>query len=291
MKIGAECIPCLFERAKFECDLVFDENERDEKVETLAEIMRSISRKLELSIVPATIGTIRARIISKKSGTNDPYLKLKIGSDKVARELLPIAIEFYEESKDKVKALMKIAASANSMEYGVKGYEYDNESFKGVFLEILKEKLHYDERIETALERFDRILYLTDNAGEVVFDEFVARKMVEAGKEVVISPKSSPVINDATIEDISRSGLFTGFRIVPSGSYVGISLEEAPKEFLELLWDDSYLVFAKGMGYYETLSEFEGKLKGRLIYVLRAKCEPVARGMKVKRGELVAKMI
>jgi hypothetical protein len=42
------------------------------------------------------------------------------------------------------------------------------------------------------------------------------------------------------------------------------------------------------MGYYETISEFQDKLKGRLIYVFRAKCLPVAQSAGVKKGDLVA---
>jgi uncharacterized protein with ATP-grasp and redox domains len=54
-------------------------------------------------------------------------------------------------------------------------------------------------------------------------------------------------------------------------------------------------VIAKGMGNYETISEFEARaelgLSGRLIYVFRAKCEPIASNIGVKKGELVAKLV
>jgi uncharacterized protein with ATP-grasp and redox domains len=50
-------------------------------------------------------------------------------------------------------------------------------------------------------------------------------------------------------------------------------------------------VISKGMGNFETLSEIEAQLKGRLIYILRAKCEPVARALGVPKGTLVAKTV
>ena len=53
------------------------------------------------------------------------------------------------------------------------------------------------------LQLKDRILYLTDNAGEVFFDVFVIRELIKMGKEVIVSPKSAPIINDATIEDLN----------------------------------------------------------------------------------------
>jgi uncharacterized protein with ATP-grasp and redox domains len=105
-------------------------------------------------------------------------------------------------------------------------------------------------------------------------------------KDVKVSPKSSPVINDVTAEELDGLG-FDSEKIVSSGAFVGGSLTEAPKEFIDLLFDPDYLIIAKGMGNYETLSEFEDKLKGRLIYIFRAKCLSVADSVSVERGTLV----
>lgn len=289
MKIMSECIPCLIERAKFECDIVFNDDAK--KIEVLSEVLSYISGHFSPEAVPAALGTQRERIIKKASGMHDPYIELKKKSNEIALELLPFAKKFYENSDDPIRGLIKIAATANSMEYGVKGYEYKDEDFQEKFEEALKEELVGDlSRIKEAFEKYQKILYLTDNAGEIIFDKFIAEKMLELGKEVIISPKIEPIINDATVEDIMALN-FNDFKIVPSGSYVGLSLEEAPEDFLKLFWDKKYLIFAKGMGYYETLSEIEERLRGRLIYVFRAKCISVASSAGVKQGALVAKLV
>jgi len=289
MKVGAECIPCLYERAKFECDLVFDEEET--KIRTLRKIMENIAPRLTPDVVPAVLGTLRERLIRKDSGKYDPYSELKEASDEVAQSLLPAADAYFKGSEEKIEALIRIAAVANTMEYGVKGHDFHHSNFADTFESVLGNAFQYDPRVTQAISASKKILYLTDNTGEVVFDDYVVKKLKGLGKEVVISPKSEPIINDATVKDIQRAGLFEGFQIVPSGSYVGIDLDEAPENFKELLWDENYLVIAKGMGYYETLSEFQDKLRGRLIYVLRAKCEPVARSIGVDKGTTVARMV
>ncbi|MFQ5815539.1 MAG: DUF89 domain-containing protein [Candidatus Hydrothermarchaeaceae archaeon] len=289
MKVGAECIPCLFERAKFECDLVFEEEEA--KISVLGEVMGNIVPLLAPDAVPAALGTLRERIIRERSGIYDPHLDLKVASDGVARSLLPTVDAHYNGSDGKIEALFKIAAVANTMEYGVKGHDFHHSGFSSTFDSIMDDDFLYDDRITGAVESFDKVLYLTDNTGEVVFDEYVAKRLRDMDKEVVISPKSEPIINDATVEDLRRSGLFEDFDVVPSGSYVGVNLDEAPERFKKLFWDKDYLVIAKGMGYYETISEFQGELRGRLIYVLRAKCEPVARSIGVERGALTARLI
>jgi hypothetical protein len=285
MKIKTECITCLVERAKFECDLVFSKEEK--KIKTLKSIVKFIGENLRLDTVPADLGTVRERIIKKRSGAEDPYFELKKGSNRVAMAQLGVVNEFYEKSGDKIEALIKIAAVANSMEYGVKGYDYDKENFSNKFRSSLEERLVGDiESVKSTITKYRKILYLTDNCGEIIFDKFVCEKLVKLGKEVIVAPKSEPIIDDATVQDLKAIGF--KLAIVPSGSYVGLSLAEAPKEFLDLFWDKRYLVFAKGMGYYETISEFEEELKGRLIYIFKAKCSPVAESAIVNKGDLVA---
>jgi hypothetical protein len=289
MKVGSECVPCLYERAKFECDLVFEEEEA--KIKVLRKIMETLAPLLTPDVVPAVLGTMRERLIRELSGTYDPYRDLKDSSNEIAMSLLPMAEKYYDASENKIEALMRIAAAANTMEYGVKGHDFHHGNFASTFDSILSNDLLYDPRITKTVETFDKVLYLTDNTGEAVFDEYVSKKLREMGKEVVISPKSEPIINDATEEDLRRSGLFADFAIMPSGSYVGVNLDEAPEDFKELFWNREYLIIAKGMGYYETISEFQDKLHGRLVYVLRAKCEPVARSIGVEKGTLTARLV
>jgi uncharacterized protein with ATP-grasp and redox domains len=264
MKIHPECIPCLFDRAKFECDLAFGEDEEG-KLEALLEISRYASEKVDWSTVPALIGTERGRIISRVSGVDDPYAELKRESNRAGSEVLPLAEGFYKKSKDKLYALMRIAAAANSMEYGVRGHQFDEGRFRDEFVEILKERVYGDLKlVKEAINKFSKILYILDNAGEVVIDKFVIERLEALGKEVLISSKSRPVINDVTSEELLGLG-FDDKKILPSGAFVGVSLEEAPQDFLDVLFDSEYLVIAKGMGNYETLSESVKVKKGTLV--------------------------
>ncbi|MFQ5800579.1 MAG: DUF89 domain-containing protein [Candidatus Hydrothermarchaeales archaeon] len=286
MKIHPECIPCLFERAGFECDLAFGDDEKG-KLKAMAEVAKFASQTIDSNTVPALIGTERGRIISKVSGVADPYVELKKESNLAGEDVLPAAVKYYQGSEDGPFALMKIAAAANSMEYGVRGHQFDHKGFKEEFEKILGEDVVGNiEEVKEELNNFKKVLYLLDNAGEVVIDKFVTEELEKMGKEVVVSAKSAPVINDVTVDELKELG-FDIEKVIPSGAFVGVSLEEAPKEFLDLLFEPEYLIISKGMGNYETLSEFEDRLKGRLIYIFRAKCLSVAESAGVKRGTLV----
>jgi len=305
MKPKSDCITCLVERTKYECDIAF--NDDSEKIRAMEEFIAFLMAHLgEEGKAPAFFGTERERIIKRRSGVKDPHREIKRRSNEVAKGLLSEVSDFYDaavaKSGNKLEVLVRIAAAANSMEYGVKGYFYDDDIFKDDFVHTLNENLNWDkDLITSAIKERNKILYLTDNAGEIFFDAFVIRELIELGKEIVVSPKSAPVINDATTEDVKEAIEKVGIsdswlvKIVPSGSCIGVSLEEAEEEFMDVFCDDSYLVIAKGMGNYETISEFEAQaelgLSGRLIYVFRAKCEPIASNIGVKRGELVAKLV
>jgi uncharacterized protein with ATP-grasp and redox domains len=285
LRMASNCYPCILDRAKFECDLVFSsEGEKKAAVEELVDFMAC-----HKGGVPALVGTERELIIKRRSGKSDPYQHLKEESNCVAMDLLPVARKFYEQADNKLEALMRIASAANSMEFGVKGHDFDNSTFGRVFEATLHEKLAGDlAEVEKRLHSFNNIFYLTDNSGEVIFDLFVIEKLKEMGKTVVIGSKARAILNDVTAEELKA---MTDVEIVPTGDVVGTALEHLSPEALLLLQNPEWLVLSKGMGNFETISEFHESLKGRLIYVLRAKCEPVAMEMGVPRGTLVIKSI
>jgi damage-control phosphatase, subfamily I len=283
--MASNCYTCILDRAKYESDLVFSgEEEKKAVMEELLDFMAS-----HKGGVPALVGTERENIIKRRSAEPDPYRSLKMESNRVATDLLPVARAFYEEAENKIEALIRIAAAANSMEFGVKGHDFNNSTFARIFSAILREKLEGDvDEVEKRLHCFNNIFYLTDNSGEVIFDLFVIEKLLKMGLHVVIGSKSEPILNDVTAEELQS---ITDIKVISTGPVVGTALEFLSPEAAELLFHEDWLVVSKGMGNFETISEFDERLKGRLIYVFRAKCEPVAMQMGVPKGTLVAKSV
>ncbi len=267
MKMASNCYSCILDRAKFEGDLLFsDDRDKREAMEELLDFMAH-----HKGAVPSAVGTERERIMKRRSRNPDPYREMKAESNQAAAALLPRAEQFYVEAEDRMEALIRIAAAGNSMEWGVKGHDFDVESFEEAFLDTLEE--NFDGDLEEARRRiclFDKILYLTDNAGEIVFDLFVIDRLSVTFDEL-LSMTSHP--------------------LEPTGPVIGLSLEEARPQLLGLLRDGRYLVIAKGMGNFETMTEFDDMLKGRLIYVMRAKCEPVSMALGVPRESLVVRTV
>jgi len=105
--------------------------------------------------------------------------------------------------------------------------------------------------------------------------------------DVTYVVKPLPVQDDATLEDIRKAGLESEFgRIITTGTASpGIVFALASNEF-KREFESADLIFAKGMGHYEALSELTSE--GKIFYCLMAKCGPVARSLGVAVNSYVA---
>ena len=125
------------------------------------------------------------------------------------------------------------------------------------------------------------ILYLADNAGEIVFDRLLIERLdVE---KVTLAVKGAPVINDATLEDAEQADLVGFVQVITNGCDApGTMLEQCSAEFRERLAGCD-VVIAKGQANYETLS----LSPQNIFFVLKAKCPVIARDIGCKQGSLV----
>jgi hypothetical protein len=125
--------------------------------------------------------------------------------------------------------------------------------------------------LEEKLQKSQKVLIIGDNAGETVFDTYLARYFSD--KKVVYAVRSEPVINDATMKDASNSGLEEHAVIVSSGCGApGLITGEASPGFINIL-NESDVIIAKGQGNFEALSDSGVDV----FYLLKVKCPMIAR--------------
>jgi hypothetical protein len=146
-----------------------------------------------------------------------------------------------------------------------------------------------DKAYELA-KKAKHVLFLSDNAGEIVFDTLLVEQLKNMGLKVTYVVKGGPVLNDATMDDVAPSGMGKlADKVVTTGTdAVGLLPKEVSKEFLKV-YDDAELVFAKGMGYAETLTEL--KLTKPHFLMFRTKCNPVANYFCAARDKNIAKLM
>ncbi|MCK4815836.1 DUF89 family protein, partial [bacterium] len=125
------------------------------------------------------------------------------------------------------------------------------------------------------------ILYLADNAGEIVFDRLLIEQLPYEKITVVV--KGKPVINDATMDDAEFAGLTEIVEVFDNGSDApGTILQDCSQTFRDR-FEDADLVIAKGQGNYETLSEVDKDI----FFLLKVKCFIIARDIDCEVGEMI----
>lgn len=104
------------------------------------------------------------------------------------------------------------------------------------------------------LRKAKHVLYLTDNAGEIVFDRLFAETLQTAFPqlEITFCVRGAPTHNDATREDATAVEL--SFNVIDSGSNIGGTELSALSGEAKAAIENADVIIAKGMGNTETLA-------------------------------------
>lgn len=116
-----------------------------------------------------------------------------------------------------------------------------------------------------------KLVYLTDNCGEVVLDKLAVKILKEQypDLDITVIVRGYPVVNDATMEDAEEIGLTDLVKVIGNGSNVGGTwIPGINSESRELLYDAD-LIIAKGQGNFETLND----CGLNIYYLFLCKCD------------------
>ncbi|MEM2110184.1 MAG: ARMT1-like domain-containing protein [Candidatus Odinarchaeota archaeon] len=292
MKVKPECAICLVKRAVQEISLAASEESK--RLEAVNAIFKMACKQFNQGSIPANLGTERYRLIRKVTGAGDYYKNLKKLANFHAMKIvegLRAKINSIRDSYQRFRRAAVAAIAGNAMEFFVLDNDFKIEDINRILTEAEREMAVDDlpELFQFILKK-PRILYLTDNAGEIAFDTLLIEQLKALGAEITVAVKDKPIMNDATLEDAEAVNMsLYATRVITTGTdSVGLSVKDCSDEFLSYFYS-SDLIIAKGMGYYETISEI--KLKKPLALLLRAKCKPVAEDLKVVQNKNIAKFL
>ena len=276
------CHTCLLSRVILECELA------GVSPEETSSILRESKQLLDFLVTTKkshpVIASMFYRFVHRSIRSTDPFFSIKQQSNENISNMM-------KKYADRISGwnfrdLVTAAVIGNSLDYGVKEYEVavDFESF---FEEEWKSGLVIDNTDEM-LPLLDRVVYLTDNCGEVVFDCELIKYLKNRGSDITLVARKLPILNDATCDDIIALGIDSHVdRIYPSSNTaeIGIRFDQISSELL-YYFDNATLIISKGMANYESLREFEGLPP--VAYLLTAKCLPVAEELGVSKGSKLA---
>jgi len=240
METYYECIPCFLKQAQKSLKNV-DETQHQKIFDGIGNTLENIDYKDS----PPEIARAIFDVIDSYTGGIDLYVDAKKDSNLYILELYDELREILESSDDKFLTALKMAIAGNIIDFGAK-HDFHDELIHDEIDAVLKSDLcnQETEELRKSIEESEKILYLGDNAGEIVFDKlFLEQLPVE---KITFAVRGKPVINDALMEDAEMVGLTGIVNVISNGGGVpGTVLDRCSEEFRDI-FEKSDLIISKG---------------------------------------------
>jgi hypothetical protein len=278
MKSALDCIPCFVAQALNVARLTTDDPQVHERI--LREALRRAS-EADLAQSPALFGRGIHRLVRELTGQEDPYLAIKQESNRLALAMLPAWRERLRAAENPRLAAVKLAVAANVIDFGIKG-DLTAEQIPVALESSFAAPLMGDvDGFFAAAERATDILFLADNAGELVFDRLLLELLPR--QKITVAVKGGPAINDALRADATAAGLDGLVAVMDTGTDgAGIVIQACSREF-QRRFARADLIIAKGQANFESLDG----CGQNIFFLFKVKCPVVARHIGPAVGSLI----
>ncbi|NCC99783.1 MAG: DUF89 family protein [Bacteroidia bacterium] len=211
---------------------------------------------------------------------SNPYSKEKAESNSLSLLLYKKYRTRVLESANPFNMALRLAIAGNIIDYGA------NADFNVpvTIQKVLKSEFAIDHSIALfkKIKSASRILYLGDNAGEIVFDKLFIEMIMHPRLTFVV--RGSHVLNDATLEDAQQVGMNLVADVISNGyDAPSTVLSECSEEFMRH-YNEADLIISKGQGNFEGLIEENDP---RIFHLLMVKCDVVAELLQVAKDSFV----
>ena len=265
-----QCVDCLMSLAKDIVTLAASENPG--LVEKAAHITRNILEDAgnNESSSPQIANRI-LREIKQITGIEDPYSDFKAQEMAQARKIFSRVKNYVDQN---LRSRASLAALGNSLDF-FKNSELALAEIPNLFNNNFSFYLDHIDQLEFFLaKRPEKLLYFTDNAGEIYFDIPLYEYLKKHCGCIYLVVKGGPSLNDLTRAELLSQQLVSKFDIVADTGTegAGIDWDNVSREFKDL-FASADLIVSKGMANFETL--YPRRISVPSFYLFKVKCEPI----------------
>jgi uncharacterized protein with ATP-grasp and redox domains len=285
-----DCSACIANSLKTLIPLLAEDKDEQNRLFSLA--FKRLSEGYRDNLTPILLSIKLYQELYEIGSVEDPYSEIKRISNESALNALPLIEKKTDvlEGYERLRACLAASIAGNVIDYNTAEHNPDLGALIEVFDSIIAEGFALDdsEHLWNSLKtRRGNLLYLADNAGEVILDIPLLRFLKELGWKTTFVVKGRPMINDATEDDVRGTEIEQLATIANSGAWThGVPLKYVSKEFLQLM-AESDIVISKGQANIETVPEIQQKTGVETYYVTKAKCSHISQAIGAKRGDNV----
>ena len=270
LKLIPQCIDCLLSLAKSATLMAVPDNT------SLAEKTERAARKIlaDAEINATSSPQVANRIlreVRRISGVEDPFAAFKAREMAQARNIFS---QLKTPIGDDLHSRVSLALLGNNLDFFIN----PEQVLADIPLQFLNEISYFQDdtdQLEAVLRaKPAKVLYLTDNAGEIYFDRPLYEYIRDRSRKTILVVKGGPSLNDLTRTELKSAGLEKMFDTVADTGTdgAGIDWENVSKDFLDLI-ASADLVISKGMANFETL--YPRDVSAPVFFLFKVKCEPI----------------
>jgi damage-control phosphatase, subfamily I len=280
MNLNDTCTDCLLSRVVFECQLASsDEETTGRTVAACRELLESMKGS---TLLHPQIASAVHREACRQIGNRDPFRDLKSAGNEQAMAVCRQVRRELNSFHDFVLA----SIIGNTFDYAVKDHDVTAD-FSSFFKAEFARGLDHDDTARI-LDLTKRVVYLTDNCGEIVFDRLLVGFLKARGSHVTVAVRDAPILNDATMEDAVALGFGETADCLTTtggGAEIGLDLAKMPRDLAAAI-DKCTIIISKGMANYESLSCYQDLPP--VAYLMCVKCDMIAEDTGFPRGSKIA---
>lgn len=278
MRMHNDCLPCIARGGLDAARLATDDEQLQLK------IVRKVLKELcvfDLNCPPPLMALFIQQTVKQITGVDDPYKHIK-------KKYNDFALKLYPELEKKVKSssfdtAVRLCIAGNIIDFG----SHNKVGTKKV-LDTIHDALSVDisgsvKPFRKACEKAATILWIADNAGEIVFDKLLLGKMDP--EKITYAVRGGATQNDATLEDAQYTGITKIVKVIDTGAAIpGVILEYCSNDFRQQ-YQQADMIISKGQGNLETLDNRDT----RIFFLFKAKCPVVANYAGCRLNDIVIK--
>ena len=270
MSIGMdnECLLCLMKRHLTAADKLGDKAAAGAFAKDLLRLYADAPAGIS---TPALSEPVNELYVKHFHLDPDRYRREKEDSNRFALARLDLLRNQVAQAKDPVYAALQLAILGNYIDFGALAGEVSFEKLDDMIAgaENMELDMECYRSLLADLQKGKTLLYLTDNAGEIVFDRVFAEELQKKFPHLAITfcVRGGPAANDATREDAVTAGI--PFRVIDNGTRIPGTVPDRISREAKTALGSSDVIISKGQGNCETLYGYERNI----YYAFLVKCD------------------
>ncbi len=275
MSIRSECLSCIL---RMQLEKIPIGCMEEEKLLYKQRVLKVLSEAKVSESAPLLIKRIND-IQTELFGNSTDYTEIKRFYNNYVSEKQTKIENDIAKAEDSLLRAMQYSLTGNYIDFGAME-NVDNARFEQFLSDASSIHLGCEyEQFCQDLEHAKRLVFLTDNCGEIVFDQILVRtiKRLYPAINITVIVRGNAVLNDATLEDAFQIGLTEECDVIGNGTNIaGTCLNLISNEARRAI-DLSDVIISKGQGNFETLQD----CGLNVYYLFMCKCEMFAKRFQV----------